>query len=90
MTVVSRETDAALKYFERPRPRDRLEGAMAEHADYLLQRDFLVELEGHLLSIVTRPRGVVQLPESRSDRKAIESVPFCMALDSSEALHMLE
>jgi ribosomal peptide maturation radical SAM protein 1 len=68
MTVVSRETDAALEYFERPRPRDRLEGAVAEHADYLLQRDFLVELEGHLLSIVTRPRGVVQLPESRSEQ----------------------
>jgi ribosomal peptide maturation radical SAM protein 1 len=89
-TVVSRESDVALKYFERPRPRDRLDGALADHADDLLQRDFLVEHEGHLLSVVTRPRGIVPLSEPGSDCDATENVPFCLALDSRQDLQMFE
>jgi ribosomal peptide maturation radical SAM protein 1 len=80
--VISREIDAALKYFERPRPSDRLDGAIASHADYLLQNDFLVLHEGHLLSIVTRPRGVVPRSRTRSDQ--IESVRAYLALEPGE------
>jgi hypothetical protein len=67
-----------------------LDGALADHADDLLQRDFLVEHEGHLLSVVTRPRGILPLSEPGSDCEATENVPFCLALDSRQDLRIFE
>lgn len=55
MTPLSPERDAALTYFEKARRRDRLEPDMTEHLPWLLERDFVVEHEGHYISVVTRP-----------------------------------
>ncbi len=56
MTVISRDEDRALTYLERPRARELLDGEMAAFVDELLWRDFLLEHEGCLLSVVSRPR----------------------------------
>ena len=59
MTPISPEKYAALLHFERPRSRAGLDPALAADADWLLARDFLIEHEGKLLSVVVRPRPAV-------------------------------
>lgn len=55
MTPLSPEADAALRWFETPRRRDRLEPEMTAFLPDFLDRAFVIEHEGMLLSIVTRP-----------------------------------
>jgi hypothetical protein len=59
MAPISPEQYAALLYFERPRSRAGLDPALEANADWLLARDFLIEYEGKLLSVVVRPRSAV-------------------------------
>jgi hypothetical protein len=71
MTPVSSEKYAALLYFERPRSRVGLDPALAAEADWLITRDFLIEHEGKLLSVVVRPRPAIAAVVARSaDRRA--------------------
>lgn len=55
MTPISREQDAALRYFDAPRKVEQVEPEMAERLPELLDRAFVVEHEGYFLSVVTRP-----------------------------------
>lgn len=54
LTVISHAADAVLRRFERAKSRDGVEGDIAVIVDDLLARDFLIDHEGKLLSIVTR------------------------------------
>jgi hypothetical protein len=56
MSIISRDADMALRHLERPRSRDTLPTELAAHIEELLERHFVVEHEGALLSVVTRPR----------------------------------
>ena len=76
MVTISRERDEVLKRFERPRLPGRLDGAMADDVDYLLGKSFLVEHEGHLLSVVTRPRSAMQSALPRPAADAEERASF--------------
>lgn len=73
MTTISRDGDAALRHLEKPRRRETLDPAIERHVQDLLDRDFIIEHEGLLLSIVTRPRPRSEA-ETRSAR-ARASVP---------------
>ena len=55
LTVISRRMLEVLKHFERPRPLEDLDGAMAAEARFLLERHFVVAHDGLLLAVVTRP-----------------------------------
>ncbi len=57
-TPLSPADDAALRYFEQPRRRDQIDAEMAPRLEELLASRFVVEHEGHYLSVVTRPVGV--------------------------------
>jgi ribosomal peptide maturation radical SAM protein 1 len=57
MTVVPRAIYQTLTLFDRPRKAGRLEGANAEHVEYLLDRNYLVQHEGQLLNVVTSLPG---------------------------------
>jgi ribosomal peptide maturation radical SAM protein 1 len=59
ITGLSAAQHAALLQFERPRPRAGLDPALEAAADWLLARDFVIEHEGKLLSVVVRPRAAV-------------------------------
>jgi hypothetical protein len=50
-----------LRHFERPKAADRVEGITAEQVEYLLDRHFIVEHEGQLLSVVTRLQAALAL-----------------------------
>ncbi|MEI9992959.1 MAG: RiPP maturation radical SAM C-methyltransferase [Rhizomicrobium sp.] len=67
LTVISREAFETLKHFERPQPRDALEGAAAHIVRFLLDRHFLVEHEGLLLSVVTRSRTAASTAAPRRE-----------------------
>ncbi|MCM2257843.1 MAG: RiPP maturation radical SAM C-methyltransferase [Vicinamibacteria bacterium] len=56
LTPLTVEQLAALIHLERARPRARLDPALQASADWLLARDFVVEHEDKLLSVVVRPR----------------------------------
>jgi ribosomal peptide maturation radical SAM protein 1 len=57
LTVISRAVYETLKHFERPQPREAVEGSLAQTVRFLLERNFLVDHEGLLLSVVTRSRN---------------------------------
>ncbi|MEI9989189.1 MAG: RiPP maturation radical SAM C-methyltransferase [Rhizomicrobium sp.] len=60
LTVLPRRMFEVLKYFERPRPSEGLDGAMANDVRFLLERHFVVEHEGLLLAVVTRSHAPVR------------------------------
>jgi ribosomal peptide maturation radical SAM protein 1 len=64
-TVISPAMDAALRHFERPKAADRIAGVTAEQVEYLLDRHFIVEHEGQLLSVVTRLHTALALSKIR-------------------------
>ncbi|MEO8259985.1 MAG: RiPP maturation radical SAM C-methyltransferase [Acidobacteriota bacterium] len=59
VTHLSPEHHAALRHFERPCSRVGLDPRLEAAADWLLARDFLIEYEGRLLSVVVRPRAAI-------------------------------
>ena len=75
MVAITREQDATLKYFEQPRLGSGLPAAVLEEADKLLRMNFVVEHEGHLLSVVTRPRGALFTAERTKPRQMGGLVP---------------
>ncbi len=60
LTVISRRMFEVLKHFERPRPSEEMDGAMAAEVRFLLERHFVVEHEGLLLTVVTRSHDVAR------------------------------
>ena len=58
-TRLSAEQLAALLHFERAHPRAGLDPALEASAEWLLARDFLIEHEGKLMSVVVRPRAAI-------------------------------
>ncbi|MDP2258295.1 MAG: RiPP maturation radical SAM C-methyltransferase [Caulobacter sp.] len=62
MTPLSAEADAVLRHYEKPRRLDAVDPVSAEVVADLLDRRFLIEHEGHLLSVVTRPPPRVGAP----------------------------
>lgn len=56
LAPLSAEQLTVLLLLERARPRARLDPAHQASADWLLARDFVIEHEGKLLSVVVRPR----------------------------------
>lgn len=56
MTSISRACDDALRRLEKPRRRDSLDPEVAQFVPMLLRHRFIIEHEGLLLSVVTRPR----------------------------------
>ena len=60
LVVVTPEAMAALVHFERARPRDGAHGEHAAEIDALLARDYLIEYEGTLMSVVTRRRFAIR------------------------------
>jgi ribosomal peptide maturation radical SAM protein 1 len=56
LTVISRDVLGALVHLERPHVEDGLPRGVADHLDFLKDHNFVVEHEGHLLTIVSRPR----------------------------------
>jgi ribosomal peptide maturation radical SAM protein 1 len=59
VTRLSPEQDAALQHLERPRSRAAIDPQFAEAADWLVARDFVIDHEGKLMSVVVRPRTVI-------------------------------
>lgn len=59
VTLLSPEQYAALRHLERPRPRASLDPALEAVADWLVARDFVIDHEGKLLSVVVRPRSLI-------------------------------
>ncbi len=71
LTPVSQEMLAALAYFEKPRPRGGGHGEHGGAIDELLARNFLVEHEKALLSVVTaNPAAQLLAAEKPSARRA--------------------
>jgi len=66
LVVVTPQAMAALVHFERARPRDGAHGEHAAEIDALLARDFLIEYEGALMSVVTRRKSVARAPARRA------------------------
>jgi ribosomal peptide maturation radical SAM protein 1 len=70
MTSISRACDDALRHLEKPRRVDSLDPWVAEVLPMLLAHRFVIEHEGFLLSVVTRPRPASdvadQAPRSRA------------------------
>lgn len=70
MTGISRACDDALRHLEKPRRVDSLDPRVAEVLPMLLAHRFVIEHEGFLLSVVTRPRPASdvadQAPRSRA------------------------
>lgn len=71
LTVIPHAADAVLRRFERAKTRDALEPDIAAIVDDLLARDFLIEHEGKLLSVVTRrvddaPSGVASANDEQT------------------------
>lgn len=59
-TRLSADQRAALLHFERAHPRAGLDPALEASVEWLLERAFLIEHEGKLMSVVVRPRaGIV-------------------------------
>ena len=58
MTALSPAQHEALLWLEHPRARAGLDPARAEHADWLVARDFVLEHEDKLISLVVRAREV--------------------------------
>ncbi|WCM25777.1 RiPP maturation radical SAM C-methyltransferase [Sphingomonas sp. QA11] len=56
LTIISREQDEALKVLDRPKPLDALDPETRAQVPFLLERDFVIDHEGLLLTVVTRPR----------------------------------
>jgi hypothetical protein len=53
--VLSEKADAALRYFERPRPRLGDHVGHETYLPWLLERDLVIDYEDQLMSIVVRP-----------------------------------
>lgn len=71
MTPLSAEQRALLVALEKPRVRDALDAANATLVDALIARDFVIEHEGILMSIVVRPKAeVVRAKVERGDDQA--------------------
>ena len=70
MTSISRACDDALRHLDKPRRFDSLDPQVAEVLPMLLAHRFVIEHEGFLLSVVTRPRPASdtadQAPRSRA------------------------
>ncbi len=66
-TAISPALDETLRYFERPKVVDRLEGVVAEQVEYLLDRHFIIKHEGQLLSVVTRLQTALALSKRRPE-----------------------
>jgi len=70
MTSISRACDDALRVLEKPRRLESLDPQVAGFVPMLLQNRFVIEHEGLLLSVVTRPRPVSdaagQAPQARA------------------------
>ncbi len=70
MTSISRACDDALRVLEKPRRLESLDPQVAAFVPMLLQNRFVIEHEGLLLSVVTRPRPVSdaagQAPQARA------------------------
>lgn len=64
VAILSRDAEAALAYFERPRRPDELSEIAAAHVEELLARRFVIAHEGLLLSVVVREALVSQVLES--------------------------
>lgn len=76
ITPLSASHRDALTEFERPRARIGLDPALAACADWLVERDFVIEYEGKLMSIVVRPRPDVlanAAPLMGVETRALES-----------------
>ena len=56
MTSISRACDDALRHLEKPRRFDSLDPQVAGFVPMLLKHRFVIEHEGLLLSVITRPR----------------------------------
>ena len=56
VTVLSADQESALRHFERPRARATLDPTLERVADWLIARDFVLDHEGKLVSVVVRPR----------------------------------
>ncbi len=56
MTALSLAQHDALLQLEHPKSREGLDPALAEQADWLIARDFVLEHEGKLMSLVVRAR----------------------------------
>jgi ribosomal peptide maturation radical SAM protein 1 len=59
MTRLSPGQYEALVELERPKARAAIDPALAADADWLVERDFVIEHEGKLMSVVVRPRPEV-------------------------------
>nr|WP_319566044.1 RiPP maturation radical SAM C-methyltransferase [uncultured Rhodoferax sp.] len=55
------EQFAALRSFENPRNLEAIDADLAKHANWLMDRDFVISHEGKLMSIVVRPRSKVAM-----------------------------
>ncbi len=73
MTSISRACDDALRLLEKPRRFDSLDPIVAEFVPMLLKHRFVIEHEGLLLSVVTRPRPVSDIAHQTPPVRA--SVP---------------
>lgn len=72
LTAVSRAADEALRYFEKPRPRDGLPDPIACHVEALMARHFVIAHEGMLVSVVARMRSVVLRSSATRNETASE------------------
>lgn len=74
VTALTAERLAALRHCDTARARSGLTPALADAADWLLARDFLIEHEGSLLSVVVCPRADIAAVVGRSSPDASAGV----------------
>ena len=61
LTVISREMLETLVFLERPQPATNLAGADAGHIQFLRERNFVIEHEAMVQSVVTRPLTIMKM-----------------------------
>ena len=74
LTIISREQDEALRVLARAKPLDALDPETRALVPFLLERDFVIEHEGLLLTVVTRPKVTTQSAVAKtSDRVEMQA-----------------
>lgn len=73
-TQLSDQLATMLRHFESPRGRVTLDHEEAAAAEWLLERRFLIDLEGKLMSIVVRPRAEIAAALKRAPSPVAERV----------------